>query len=408
MTILNFTVAFIIDTRRPRADGTCNIYIRIIRNRVIAMLKIGEYIKPEHWDKAVGRVTPRAKDYVRMNHRIISIQKQVEDIRYSLETENKTCEAKDIIRMLKGEHIQRTRLMDFFDLYIEEMKARPKEFTHSVVNHYKQAQEKLRSFLALTREEKIFLSDFSGSHIDRWKHYLLSTNFENTGHPLNENTTNRYLTKLRAVFNKALVRELITRSPFANIRIKEVNGKREYLTMDELNRLASHNLGSNISLAAIRDSFIFSCYAPCRFQDLINLKLNNFYTDEDNITWVAYRVQKTDTLVEIPLFKEAEAIYRKYSGAGKRESNETLFRGISNQRYNTNLGIISQMVGLNKKITHHCSRATAASSVLLGRNIGLRETQQFMSHASISSTLVYTKVSKSIMSSVVKRIDRTA
>src|SRR5665213_3182724 len=106
MTILNFTVAFIIDTRRSRGDGCCPLYVRIIKNRVIAMLKIGENVRPEHFDKATSRVTPKAKDCVRINHRLLSIEKQIQDIRYSLETENKTAEAKDIIRMLKGEHIQ--------------------------------------------------------------------------------------------------------------------------------------------------------------------------------------------------------------------------------------------------------------------------------------------------------------
>ncbi len=135
MTILNFSIAFVLDYRRPKTDGTCLVYLRIIKNRVVAMLKIGEYVHPNFWDKDTCRVTPRAKDYVRINHRLISITKQIEDIRFNLERDNKTCEAKDIIRMLKGEHIQRARLLEFMDVHIEEMKARPKEFTPSVVRH---------------------------------------------------------------------------------------------------------------------------------------------------------------------------------------------------------------------------------------------------------------------------------
>lgn len=407
MTILNFSVKFVLDTRRPMADGKCLVFLRIIKNRIIAMLKIGEYVHPDHWNKATGRVTPKAKDFVRINHRLLSIEKQIQDIRFNLETENKTAEAKDIIRMLKGEHIQRTRLLDFFDLYIAEMKARPNEFTVSVVRHYIQAQDKLRSFLALTREERIFLKEFTSAYIDRWKHYLLSNKFENTGRPLGPNTVNRYLTKIRVLFNAALRRELITRSPFANFKIKEVNGKREHLNMDELNRIANHQLSNNMSLIRVRDAFVFSCYCPCRFNDLINLRVNSFYTDDDGIMWVCYTAQKTKTLVEIPLFKEPADIVKRLA-AGSRDGNENLFRGISNQKFNAHLSIIAGMAGITKKITHHCARHTCASTILLGRGVGIREVQQFLSHASISSTLVYTKVSKSVMSGVVKRIDRTA
>jgi len=407
MTILHFSVKYVLDTRRPQSDGRCLVYLRIIKNRVISMLKVGECVHPNHWDKKAGRATPKAKNHVRINHRLISIQKQIEDIRYSMETENKTCEAKDIIRMLKGEHIQRTRLLDFLDQHIAEMKARPNEFTISVVRQYTQAQDKLRSFLALSREEKIFLNEFTSGHIDRWKHYLLTNKFENTGKALNANTTNRYLTKLRTTYNKALTRELITRSPFANYKIKEVFGKRLHLNMDEINRVAAHPLGNNMSLIRVRDAFIFSCYCPCRFNDLVHLRVNSFYTDEEGIMWVTYTAQKTKTPVEIPLFKESADIVKRLS-AGRRDSNESLFRGISNQKFNTHLSMIMGMCSISKKITHHSARHTCASTVLLGRGVGLREVQQFLSHASISSTLVYTKVSKSVMSGVVKRIDKTA
>ncbi len=263
--------------------------------------------------------------------------------------------------------------------------------------------------MKVTGEEKIFLNDFTGGHIDRWKHYLLTNKFENTGKPLNENTTNRYLTKLRAIFNKAMTRDIITRSPFANFKIKEVAGQRAYLTLDELNRLAKHNLGGNIALQRVRDAFVFSCYCPIRFNDLMKLRINNFYTDDEGITWVAYNAQKTKTDVEMPLFKEAETLYRKYADTGRREGHELLFHKMSNQRFNSALTVIMNLVGItNKKISHHSAKHTAGTTILLGRGIGIRETAFFLSHKSLSSTMVYTKLPKSTMAGVVKRIDKLA
>jgi len=403
MSDFSFSVKFILEKRRNRPDGKLPIYVRIIKGRMKAEMHIHEYIHEDKWDEAMGRVKLKCQEAVKINHKISAIEKTINDIRWELEREEKPFDSKDIVFVLKGGNKKiEPRLFEVFDLHIKEV-IEKNLHTKSVINHYKQARRKLFDYLKSISKQNIHLKEFSRSHIDGFEHYLLTTKVPVIDKPLNRNTTNRYLVKVKAVFNKAIVKELITKSPFVGFVIHEASSSRVYLTENELQKIIDHPLSRNPSLIRVRDIFLFSVYTGLRFGDALNLKENNIYLDSEKEIWITCRQDKTGQPIQIPMLSPAQDIYNKY--LEDRIRTGYVLPRLSNQKVNSYIKEIARLAGIEKTITHHVARHTFATTILLDNGIPLELVSQFLGHLDLKSTQIYAKITKKNLASIAKKIN---
>ena len=49
-------IVLVLDTRRPRPDGTCPILLRIIHHRASSQITLGKYVKVADWDEKARRI----------------------------------------------------------------------------------------------------------------------------------------------------------------------------------------------------------------------------------------------------------------------------------------------------------------------------------------------------------------
>ena len=78
--------------------------------------------------------------------------------------------------------------------------------------------------------------------------------------------------------------------------------------------------------------------------------------------------QKTGNSMEIPLLPPAQKILSKYI-TGNEPINKPLLPMISNQRMNSYLKEIAEILGINKRLTTHTARKTFASTILLNNDV---------------------------------------
>ncbi|MGP8215256.1 MAG: tyrosine-type recombinase/integrase [Bacteroidia bacterium] len=404
MKNVSFKIRFILDKRRRDELDRCHIYVRLYMGKVKSEASLYESILPGNFDEHRGRVKVRTKEDTRINHKIIETERKINDIRFRLELNGENLPPRKILQLLKTDGIQSgPTLLQFFDDHIKQLRIKKEEYTEPVIRHYLQTRSRLELYLKTVNKEHILLKDFARPDIIGFEDYLLTTVVKELGRPVNRNTCNRYLKKLKAVIRKALVLDLISKYPFMDVKIREVPSNRTYLTEPELKKIMEHSLGNNASLGRVRDIFLFSCHTGLRFSDAMSLTDKQVYVDKNKQYWIARDQDKTNDPIHIPLLKEAKRIYDKHSST--REKSGYVLPRLVNQKVNSGLKVIGELTGITKTLTHHVARHTCAC-LLLNNGIELAAVSKFLGHQSVKTTQIYAKITKKSMDNIADVMDK--
>ena len=189
--------------------------------------------------------------------------------------------------------------------------------------------------------------------------------------------------------NKAVVEGLIPSNPFKSLDAKEnpkkKNGRREFLTVEELRGLIKTPCRYNI----VKKAFLFSCFTGLRYSDMKSLRWSEIHTTADGkARYIEHRQVKTKKTVTIPLSDEALRWMPE-----QQEGIDQVFHELK-----ISPGTVEDVLKewmkdckIDKHITYHCSRHTAATTLLtLGANLYV--VSKLLGHSSIQMTEVYAKI----------------
>ena len=199
------------------------------------------------------------------------------------------------------------------------------------------------------------------------------------------------------MLNKAIREEVLTRNPYINFIFKFTKSHRKFLTDVEIDVLASHTLGGNKSLLKVRDIYLFSVYTGLRFSDAMGLKMNNIVPEKNGSFCIEIIQEKTDESIRNPLLDSAIAIIEKYANDEARKIHRAVLPRISNQKLNSYLKIIANMVGIEKELTHHTARHTFATTVTLSNDVPIEIVSKMLGHTSLKATQIYARVTNHLL-----------
>jgi integrase len=129
------------------------------------------------------------------------------------------------------------------------------------------------------------------------------------------------------------------------------------------------------------------------------LSTKNIEIGFDGKEWIQMVRKKTNRKISIPILPKAREILDKY--------NESL-PGISNQKFNSYLKEISELIGINKKLTHHIARKTFATTVLLFNNVPMEIVSELLGHTNMNVTQAhYGKVVQKKVSDEISKLKNT-
>ena len=239
---------------------------------------------------------------------------------------------------------------------------------------YKSQITKLLKFRKL-----ICFADITEKFINDYQHYMLHTLSNN------ENTVSKSLRSLRTFVNIAMRYGFIKNNPFKYITIKKVDGKRDFLTAEELNKLTEAYFSGKIKgikEKEILQYFLFSCYTGLRYSDLRSLKMSSIKGNNLQIN-----MHKTGYLVNIPLTQKSVQLLPEEI----KSHSATVFRVYCNKVTNRTLKQIGLQYGIQKKVTCHVARHTFATvSITLG--IPIEVVSKLLGHTNLKTTQVYAKI----------------
>ncbi|MDR1983963.1 MAG: site-specific integrase [Prevotellaceae bacterium] len=201
-------------------------------------------------------------------------------------------------------------------------------------------------------------------------------------------TQYNYSRTLSVALNCAMQDGIIQNNPMKTLtrfeRPQLPQSNREYLTIDEVKRLANTDCVKPI----VKQAFLFSCFSGLRYSDVKALKWGDIQTDSEGKHLIKYTQQKTQKNEYLQLSDEA---LKFLPDKGTATDKDTIFI-LSNNGY-TNQALKSWVLaaGVKKRVTFHVGRHTNAT-LLLSLGVPIETVSKLLGHSAIKTTQIYAKV----------------
>jgi site-specific recombinase XerD len=206
-----------------------------------------------------------------------------------------------------------------------------------------------------------------------------------------QNSANTRLKILKKLMRIALENDLIKKSPFVGYKFKYHETNPDFLTMEEIQRIASKAITIKY-IEQVRDVFVFQCFTGLAFGDVAQLSSEHLVKGNNGEMWIRKTRQKTKNMCHIPLLPIAVGLIEKYKNHPICLNTGKLFPVISNQKMNLYLKEIANLCGIEKKISSHTARHSYATSVCLANGVSMENVAKMLGHASTNVTKHYARV----------------
>ena len=360
------------------------IYYQIIHNRVVRQLITPYHIYSAEWD---GKNIIQAGDSERCDYlktadeRIGWDLKRLRSIINQFEKMRQSYTADDVVlafRQTSGQHT----LFNFMQRVIAGLQQMGK---HRTSETYRAT---LSSFMQFRHGKDLLLEDLDSDIMLMYEAYL-------RGKGLARNTTSFYMRILRAVYNRAVEKELtVNRNPFKHVYTGVDKTVKRAIPLKTIKQIKNLDLSLQPSLDFARDMFLFSFYTRgMSFIDMAYLRKKDLVNGV-----LTYRRRKTGQQLFIRWEKCMQEIVKKYEVAidspyllpiitliGKNERAQ-----YTTMQHNVNFSLkrVAQLAGIPVQLTMYVARHSWASAAK-SKNIPISVISEGMGHDSEMTTQIY-------------------
>jgi integrase len=262
--------------------------------------------------------------------------------------------------------------------YFKKLADKRKASNHdNWISAYKYLYAFTDGFLPFASINETWCNDF--------KEYLLTTKSNKSDKTtLSQNSALSYFNKLKAALKQAFKDGILQTDLNAKIApIKAAETRRNYLTIEELNKLTQTNCENPL----LKRAAIFSALTGLRFSDIQNLRWFDIHHSEQYGYSVQFTQQKTKGVEVLPISEQAYKILGE-----PQPPTQKVFEGLKYSAFeNKKLAKWLGLAGIEKNITFHCFRHTFATLQLsLGTDI--YTVSKMLGHRELKTTQVYAKI----------------
>lgn len=352
-------------------QGTALVQVEALLNQRKVYFKTNIYLKPEHWDKQTSQVCnhPQANDLNTMLFEFILHLQAIELSLWKRGIPVTLSLLKDAIRKDKPVNVT---FPVFAKIYVQES------------DRKRSTKENLMTTITVLQEFRpgIDFKDITYTFLRDFEVHL-----KEKGNSVN--TIAKHLRQLRTLVNEAINQGYIPSDayPFRKFKIKQEQGRKEFLTPDELRKLENLQV-SDKRLRHVLDAFLFCCYTGLRYSDFCQLTPENIIRVNGK-RWLYFKSVKTDVEIRLPLHLLFEG---KALAVLERYDIVTDFAKIGpNSEANKHLAQLSALARIRKHITYHTARHTCAT-LLVHQGVPITTVQKLLGHTSVRTTEVYSEV----------------
>ncbi len=303
-----FKTLFLIKPSRISKNGECPVYMRITINGMRMESTITLSVEPGKWNKLAEKVIGKDRKSQEINSRIDTIRLRIMEIYRELEFEGVEISPKIIIdRYLGKPDESKKTLLSIYQEHNERCrKLAGIDMAPSTVTRYETSYRHTAEFIQFNYKKKdVFLEEVNHQFIKDYEFFL------KTERKCNHNSSTKYLKNFKKIIRIALANEWIKKDPFVNIKFNLEEVERDFLEEHELKVIMDRKFEFE-RLSIIRDAFIFCCFTGLAFTDVKTLKQEHLALDNEGITWIRKKRNKTNNMCNIPLIDVPMMILNRY------------------------------------------------------------------------------------------------
>jgi len=395
---MKVNIRFVISKTKLNKQGKCPIRCRLTLNKKRKEFATGLFINPEVWDSKKQKAKPPTDENELTNTQLSLIKTKLNQAFLFLRVNKKQFDVEDVYLKYSGKDTKEDKtVLSLFQEHNDRVeKLVGIEYALPTLWKYKQAKSLLKDFIRFQYNKRDYLFvDLDLSFIRKYEFYLT------TEKNLAQSSTYKAIQRFRKITRLALSEGYLDREPFILYKTKRPKSKVVFLLPEELKSLENHEFVQP-RLQQVKDMFVFCCYTGLAFNEMDKLCKCNIIKGFDENLWIQMSRKKTDKLVSVPLLPKALEIINVYSS---KVESEKIFPKLSNQKFNSYLKEIADIVGIGKKLTHHVARKTFATTVLLYNDVSMEVVSELLGHSSISITQEhYAKVVQKKVSEEMNRL----
>lgn len=332
------------------------LYFQVSHRRVIRQISTDLHILPQDWDDVRQRIVPSDSGKIRMQNRIdcsLSLLRLAVD---KLESRGLPYQADDVVGQFKDSAGQ-TSILTFMREQIDYL-YRCRKF--GTAKNYERTLRSFGRFL----DGDIAIIALNEQLVENYNAYLMQRG-------LVRNSISFYMRILRAVYNKAVRRQIVgAANPFWNVYTGIDKTRKRAVDEQVIARLCNLDLSRMPHLVLARDVFIFSyCARGMAFVDVAFLKKRDIRG-----MVLDYARHKTGQLLRIKLEPNMRKIIDKYANSVKETRYVFPFLTSFDMKeaydqyrnaigvYNRHLAELSRMLLLPYPLTSYSARHSWANA----------------------------------------------
>jgi len=227
--------------------------------------------------------------------------------------------------------------------------------------------------------------DLNEKFFDDFKEYLLTTKSNRSDKTtLSQNSAASYFNKVKTALKQAYKDDILQTDLNAKISpIKAAETRREYLTIEELNKLVKTPCSNKL----LKRAALFSALTGLRFSDIQKMVWGELEYIEGQGHFLNFSQKKTKGIEYYPISEQA------YSFCGTPgQPTAKVFEGLKYSAYhNKHLFQWIGAAGITKDITFHCFRHTFATLQLFN-GTDIYTVSKMLGHKALKTTQVYAKI----------------
>ncbi len=403
---------------KPNRLGKYTVFLRITQDRKPKRVKTGiELSNVNDWNPKKQQVRASEPKYRKYNDDLDILLREAKESYIELRSRGLATAGRIKQNISEGEKSSS---------FMEYARERVQQFYDAgqirTGGSYQLLVNKLSGFLTDKHGEErdLLINDLTPSFVVKFENYLRSLSNERSGgKKLHPNTVKLLMVKLGTLVKRLIQIDHLMppeANPFLSYECKGISTGKERLDMEEIKRIKDLNLDEGSMLWHTRNCFLFSFYcAGIRVGDCIQLRWYNITGDGR----LRYRMDKNRKERDLKLVQPAKdilSLYRRsdilptdyifplldstkpYTQPITPEEKDTmpaklkrsLYNAISSksQIINKHLTVLSEMAGIDKKITFHSARHSFARAAKQ-KGTDNAQLKDLLAHSSLKTTENY-------------------
>jgi integrase len=233
-------------------------------------------------------------------------------------------------------------------------------------------------------------ADLNQKFLEDFKEYLLTTKSNRSNKTtLSQNSAVSYFNKVKAALKQAYKDGVLQYDLNAKVKsIKAAETRREYLTLDELNKLVKTPCNDVL----LKRAALFSALTGLRFSDIQKMIWSELEYINGQGYFLNFSQKKTKGVEVLPISEQAYSFTEGAENPKDMPQDKPVFKGLKYSAYhNKHLFQWIGAAGITKDITFHCFRHTFATLQLFN-GTDIYTVRKLLGHKDLKTTQIYVKI----------------